>query len=762
MLRAALLAIALAAQDPAAGAASPDSMTRTDAYLDPAARELVQRAKERRRLADFSIRAYQAIAEERITLGLRVRRWDRLFYRREVATRIAWEREGPVRMEVLGAREAVPLFLPRPRVPEALAGDLPHLAFDPADQRLLIGWTDTSFVRHPLAPDGEAHYRFASGGTTTIQLPDGRTVRLRELRILPRRNDVHLIRGSFWLDAGSHAVVQAVFRLAGDYDLERDTDDPDAGDEIPRVLKPIRARVEHVAIEYGLQDLEWWLPRVVTFEGWAQVGRLATLPFRYERRYSRYEVTATPTSPRPLAADSAGPGTPGDRCRITILRTIGADGEVRVQARGDGPPDSAHVMTDSAMAAEAPGEPGDRPPGPRDGQPPETKAGCQRYIVDLPADTAKLLASEYLPESPYAAGPALLSEAELEALAARLREIAPAPWQFDRRRVRWGIGGPALIRYNRVEGLSLGAQAEADFGRLAVSVTGRFGLADRVPNAEFSLARPAGRAHHELTAYRRLVPMDPLSQPFSLNASLSSLLLGRDEAQYYRATGVELRGRPAAHRRLSYEWRLYAERESPARKETDFTLRRLFDEDFRFPENVPAARARQYGAALALRTAEGQDPLGFRVGSELELDGATGTYTYGRAALTLGVSLPVPGRYVGAIEAAGGTTFGDVPTQHLWRLGGPGTLRGYPGSILTGTSFWRARAEIGNELPAARLVLFADAGWAGDLESVGIDEALASAGVGVSFMGGVLRLDLARALRSPTGWRATMYLDGRL
>lgn len=761
MLRAAFLAIALAAQDPAGAAASQDTVTPADAYLDPAARELVQRARERRRLADFSIRAYQTIAEERVTLGLRVRRWDRLFYQREVATRIAWEREGPVRVEVLGAREAVPLFLPRPRVPETLAGDLPHLAFDPADQRLLIGWTDTSFVRHPLAPEGEAHYRYASGGTTTIQLPDGRTLRLRELRILPRRNDVHLIRGSFWLDADSHAVVQAVFRLAGDFDLERDADDPDAGDEIPRVLKPIRARVDHVAIEYGLWDLEWWLPRIVTFEGWAQVGRLATLPFRYERRYSRYEVTATPTPPLPLAADSVGPGAPDDRCKTTILRTIGADGEIRVQVQRDGLPDSAGVMADSAVAAETAAEPGDQRAEPRDAQP-RAKAGCRRYIVDLPADTAKLLASEYFPESPYAAGPALLSEVELEALAGRLREIAPAPWQFDRRRVHWGIGGPALIRYNRVEGLSLGAQAEADFGRLAVSITGRFGLADRVPNAELSLARPAGGAHHELTAYRRLVPMDPLPQPFSLNASLSSLLLGRDEAQYYRATGVELRGRPAAHRRLSYEWRLYAQRESPARKETDFTLRRLFDEDFRFPENVPAARARQYGAALTLRTPEGQDPLGFRVGSELALDGATGTFTYGRAALTLGVALPLPGRYVGAIETAGGTTFGDVPTQHLWRLGGPRTLRGYPGSILAGTSFWRARAEIGNELPAARLVLFADAGWAGDLEAIGIDEALASAGVGVSFMGGVLRLDLARALRSPTGWRATMYLEGRL
>src|SRR5690606_9841154 len=100
------------------------------------------------------------------------------------------------------------------------SAELLTLAFDPGDPQMLLR-VDTTAIRHPLAEGGEAHYRFASGDTTVIRLPDGRTVRLRELRILPRRRDPQLIRGSFWLDAETHAVVQAYFRLARAFDADQ-------------------------------------------------------------------------------------------------------------------------------------------------------------------------------------------------------------------------------------------------------------------------------------------------------------------------------------------------------------------------------------------------------------------------------------------------------------------------------------------------------------------------------------------------------------
>lgn len=267
------------------------------------------------------------------------------------------------------------------------------------------------------------------------------------------------------------------------------------------------------------------------------------------------------------------------------------------------------------------------------------------------------------------------------------------------------------------------------------------------------------RTHLQLAGYRRLVPMDPEARPFTLAASLSSLLLGHDEADYYRTLGVELTGAPSISRRRWYDWRVYAQRETAAQKETDFSVAHLIDEEHVFPANDSAQEATQYGAALRLRGGLGRDPGGLRAHAELGLDGAAGTFRYGRPALTLRTYLPLPGPYVAMLEGAAGTTFGDPAVQHLWRVGGPTTLRGYPTGAMAGESFWRGRAELATSFPAARLILFSDAGWAGSHENLRTDPWLLSAGLGVSLLDGLVRVDLARAMKRPTGWRLMAYLD---
>jgi hemolysin activation/secretion protein len=112
------------------------------------------------------------------------------------------------------------------------------------------------------------------------------------------------------------------------------------------------------------------------------------------------------------------------------------------------------------------------------------------------------------------------------------------------------------------------------------------------------------------------------------------------------------------------------------------------------------------------------------------------------------------------LEAAAGWSGGALPVQSLWYLGGPGSLRGYDGATVGGESFWRGRAEIGAGIPGARLALFSDAGWAGSRDAFTTDPSLIGAGVGASFMDGLIRVDLARALRRPTGWRLDFYLNG--
>jgi hemolysin activation/secretion protein len=90
-------------------------------------------------------------------------------------------------------------------------------------------------------------------------------------------------------------------------------------------------------------------------------------------------------------------------------------------------------------------------------------------------------------------------------------------------------------------------------------------------------------------------------------------------------------------------------------------------------------------------------------------------------------------------------------------------VRGYPGATAAGKSFWRARGEVATRGPGARLATFMDAGWAGGRSERGsADPSLLAAGVGASFLDGLIRADLARALRGQTGWRVNVYLDAAL
>jgi hemolysin activation/secretion protein len=148
--------------------------------------------------------------------------------------------------------------------------------------------------------------------------------------------------------------------------------------------------------------------------------------------------------------------------------------------------------------------------------------------------------------------------------------------------------------------------------------------------------------------------------------------------------------------------------------------------------------------------------------TDLTVDGGTGTYGFGRASGTLRLTAPLGPTLAGALELGGGMSAGRVPVQSNWYLGGPGTLRGYGGNAMSGDAFWRARLELANRWPAARVVLFSDVERAGPREQLSLAQSLAGVGVGVSLLDGLIRLDVARAVRSPTGWRIDFYTDAAL
>src|SRR5205814_859893 len=131
-----LVAAVLAMQTPP----PPNPAGDSTAYLDAEARRLVAAARVRRETIDRSITAYQTTLRERIGVGIRALRRDRMLYRRELALRIDWRRDSLGRIEVLGAREAVPIAVPRPDVPKHVQYEVADYAFDPADDRLTVGF----------------------------------------------------------------------------------------------------------------------------------------------------------------------------------------------------------------------------------------------------------------------------------------------------------------------------------------------------------------------------------------------------------------------------------------------------------------------------------------------------------------------------------------------------------------------------------------------------------------------------------------------
>lgn len=746
-----------------AAAVSADRIA--DAYLDPGARVLVARARERVAAADHSITEYSTRARERISVGIRALRRDRMLYRREVAADVLWRRDGVGHVRVLGAREVVPIARPDPRVPGRAAREGADLAFDPRRNQLIshLGDSDGDGIRTPLAPGSEADYRFATGDTTRIRLAGGREVRLVELRVIPRRPSGLLVRGSLWLDLDHYAAVRGVFRLAAPLDIVRDLEDED-DDDVPGILQPMEANLRYLTVDYGLWEDRWWMPRLVALEGEARVGDLGRVPVRFERSYESYQVRGEGMPPLQIAdldssvSDSAvvmsSCGDDADEAESADdtehASTVAPEDEA--SRRGERevipqPADSASRVEDDTARDDARAR--------------RSREECWSFTSTVPEDSI-LLGGPDLPGSIYDAE-SLISDAEIRELTSVLNigALGGTPWHAPVTRVEYLK--PRLVRYNRVQGLALGAEVSADFGAARFDATGWIGTSDLEPNLEVGAERSTFGSLQRLALYRRLETVQPASSDPGLARALSAFLFGRDDDDYHRTLGAELIARSAGDPASGYELRIFAERQRTAEKTTDLSVPNLLSAERGFHENITADEADQAGVELTGRLAGGQDPRAVRWTLSGSVLGETGDYTLARPGASASLGFPLPFDAVAAVEVAGGTSLGEPTIQRLWYLGGPATVRGYGGgSRISGEAFWRSRVEVGSSGPAARVALFSDAGWAGPRDAWVFDPPLLSAGIGASFLDGLLRVDLSRALRTDTGWRLDVHMDSVL
>ncbi|HYR11286.1 MAG TPA: hypothetical protein VEQ60_26125, partial [Longimicrobium sp.] len=640
MLTAAALAVLFQGQPATPPVATPQDTL--SAYVDRGAADLLRGARERRARVERGIDLYRVTARQRAHVGVEALTRDRTLYGGEMAARIEWRRGQTGEVRVLGGREVSPSTSSGIELPDNLGGDAVDMAFDPDelqlslfqfnagslgeddddddDDRTVRREGDTVSVEvevepiDPLSAGAEAHYRYRSGDTTTVRLPDGSQLRLIQLEIIPRRREFQLLRGSLWIDSQTHGVARSVLTTARPFDLRRD-----AGEDLPRAVNTfgaIQGRVRYVTVEYALVQGRWWLPRLMAVDMEASLGVLAGIPFRFERSYSDYEVQASATPQQAPVSVLAQRDTSAARiCR----REAEAAGEVCTCEWNR----------------------------------------CRRWRVQVPSDTAALLASPDLPPPLVEQGGRLITGEEVESLA---RVLTPSLGRLGdfRPELETRVADLRLLRYNRVEGLSIGARADVAWGPLAIDGEARIGLADREPGVEIGIARETMARRLRVAGYRRLTPFDPTARVFGFGASLNALLFGRDEADYFRATGAELTSRPVTDGRWSFAWRAFGEHQHAVSRETQFTLARAWESD-PFREVRAADDADQAGLGVTLSRDFGGDRSPARLTLGTGVEGQTGTFGFGRGQLFARLGLPSLGRFALALEGAAGTTAGDVP-----------------------------------------------------------------------------------------------------
>lgn len=704
------------------------------AFSSAYAQELLERARAARLSQDSALTGYDATAYQRATVGLALTRFgrERILLRYERAARVQWQRDRGARVEVLGERTVAPMFARGGHVHVDLSS-VPPIPYFPGREPLLgaalaRAQVSDRDIANPLASGAEAYYTYALGDSAAFRLPGGQTITLRELKVRPRTAKWSVLVASLWFDTANGRLVRAVYRMAEQMDIRavaRDEDGEDACDA-PKVIcaamSPMTVDVPVVTIEYGLHEGRFWLPRVQMLEGIVRVG-IMRVPFKLEQRYRYRNVNGT----EPIAAV--------------------------VVARADTASDSL------SRAARARGRRARCPAGEYREQTLSRFDRTLNVAVRVPCDTVALASSPELPKSALSDNEDVFGWADREELIAQALTLgAQAGFSPQRPVITAGL---SLTRYNRVEGLSSGIAVHQTLGGgYRIGASARIGTGDWEPNGDLWLERSNGRTTYTVRGYRRLAASNDWGDPLGFGSSVSALLFGRDEGFYYRTAGAEL-SRTLGGVEGNAIVRLFAEHQSEARVETDVSFANAISGK-KFRDNITAERSTVAGLGVRGVLSRGLDPHGFRLLADARAEAAAGTFDYSRAALDLTLSRGLGPLLDAAITGAAGTSGGSVPVQRWWFLGGAQTVRGQPAGALAGDAFWLGRAEVGSSFVLARPTVFADFGWAGSrhaFEQQGTP--VSGAGVGVSFLDGLIRVDVAKGIRPGLGVRGYFYLEAR-
>ncbi len=707
------------------------------AFKDARAGSLLANARRARLEQDTTLTGYDATTYERMSIGFGFKRIgrERLLMRTERAARVVWSKNSPAYVEVLGQRKVTPMLDGFGDADIDMDDGVP-IPYHPGRETLWAGSglakadIEASEIVHPLARGAEAYYTYASGDSVSFQMPGGRRIEIRELIVRPRAPQWNVALGSLWFDVESARLVRAVYRMAEPMDIwavsdaesewENNPDDAPPG-WVKGMITPLKAQVTAVTVEYGLHEGRFWLPRLQALEGAAQAGMFHA-PFKMEQSFKYASVNGSTPIQIPL---------------IAVMDT--AQDSVSRAARRER---SRNACRDGGVQRRTI----------------RRNEGGLAMIVHTPCDEAALAKSTELPKSIYDDGDILFGAKERDALIEEALALGAQPGWIPQKPVyTYGLG---LTRYNKIEALSTGIAVRQTLGQgYTARASARIGIGDWQPNAELGMWRTNGRTSVALNAYRRLGASDDFGDPFTFGHSLSALLFGRDDGFYYRRLGIEFAGTPDDSATTS--WKLFAEHHSDAKRGTDFSIAEALGGDG-FNENIDARNGYFVGVAGERRASIGLDPNGFRAFGAVRAEAATGESSYGRGMFDVTLSNGITKRIDGALTLAAGMSGGELPVQRHWYLGGSQSVRGQLGGAARGDAFWMGRVELGSSLAGARPVVFYDIGWAGDRRDFSDPgRPISGAGVGASFMDGLVRFDLARGIYPEKKIRANLYLEAR-
>ena len=679
-----------AAQPPGPAVPAPTQ----DAYLDQTARRLVPAARTALDATRRAIGAHAGTVRERLSFDAPTSRRDRPWMRGERVLGARWSRSAPPTLDLLEEHFRHPGLGPgRPRYFQGLRAD--HLPVDPLADPFTLGLAPfvgpeaaATAVHSPLGPDAERYYQFRSGDTTALQLANGRTVTTVPVTAIPRYRSIRLVAAIMWIDPDTHALVRTAYRPA--------------------------KRIDHEVTGVLREADGWWLGLDIdpgaaapsdnpsaNQPGW--FGQLINETFTAVLLGIETDISA-------VTVDFA-PARPGHWLPRRAQWT-GYTGIESVTATGSVVPTLPFVI-DWTLDPEDPEDGGE------DWNPSRARADALALGNTLaaigngdPGDMA---------DTGEAASPWYLY---------------PPVWTLN------------LVRYNPVEGVSIGAQVRRDFGWWRSVLTVRAATREwkEVPDLDLTLQRDRPGLRTQFLAYRAL--RTGALGAGGIDGFPLPLILESDSLDFHRSTGAALRFLSGSGDRLGLSLSLFAERDEvvetgdePGREDLTGTEHNLAaavrtnDDD----DETGHERTR-IGAALEWRPwwgGMGQESVG--AGGTVSVRGSAGDNAHVRTTIEGALLVPLAARISLGLQAGFANVSGDPAPQDLWDLGATGAwLRGHADAVETSRA-WMGRADLQFPVRYARLSLFGD--WA---RAEGGD--YYAAGAGLVLLDGLLRVDLAQGL----------------